>query len=137
MKSIIHKIASFALSIVILLSTMSFALNVHICGDMLVKANMFHSTEGCGMDMENPATESCSITDDNCCDEGQISIEGQDELQLSVNKISFEQQIFVASFIFTYFHINAWTENVSPSFEEYAPPLVVKPIFKLDETYLI
>lgn len=137
MKSIFHKISSVLLAVIVLFSTMSFSLNLHFCGNKMVETSMFHTTEGCGMEMENPATNSCSSEKDNCCDDTQISVEGQDDLQFSIDKISLDQQIFIASFIYTYFQLFEGFENDNPSFEEYAPPLVVKPIFKLDETYLI
>jgi hypothetical protein len=89
------------------------------------------------MEMEKPSTEECSITKKNCCDDEQLAIEGQDELQLQVDKISFEQQTFIASFIYTYINLfEGLDENVS-SYEEYKPPLVIRQIYKIDETYLI
>ena len=64
-------------------------------------------------------------------------VEGQDELQVSLDKISFEQQVFIASFVYTYSNLfEEIKENVS-SYNDYKPPLVIRQIFKIDETYLI
>lgn len=137
MKKVFHKIVSLAMAFVVLFSTMSFTVNMHYCGDTLVETAFFHKSKGCGMEMEKPSTKSCSITKKSCCDDKQLSVEGQDELQLTVDKISFEQQIFIASFVYTYINLfENIDENVS-SFEAYKPPLVVRQIFKIDETYLI
>ena len=125
------------MAFVVILSTLSFTVNMHYCGDTLVETAIFHKAKGCGMEMEKPSTEGCSITKKNCCDDKQLAIEGQDELQLQFDKISFEQQVFITSFLYT--HINLFKgldKNVS-SFDEYKPPLVVRQIFKIDETYLI
>lgn len=125
------------MAFVVLFSTTSFALNMHYCGDTLVETALFNKAKGCGMEMQNPSTEGCSITKKNCCDDKQLVVEGQDELQLQVNKISFDQQVFLASFVYTYILLFDGIENNVSSFEAYKPPLVIRQIFKLDETYLI
>ena len=77
---------------------MSFTVNMHFCGDTLVETAIFYKAEGCGMEMEKPSTEGCAITKKECCTDSQFMIDGQDELQLQVDKISFEQQIFIITF---------------------------------------
>ncbi|MDO6761657.1 hypothetical protein Q4566_15725 [Tamlana sp. 2_MG-2023] len=137
MKQVSHKIMSLAMAFVVLFSTMSFTLNMHYCGDTLVETAMFRKVEGCGMEMEKPSAEGCSIAKMNCCNDEQLVVDGQDELQLQVDKISFEQQVFIASFVYTYINLFEGLDNNVSSFEEYEPPLVIKDIFKIDETYLI
>ena len=137
MKQVFHKIMSLLMAFVVLFSTMSFTINLHYCGDTLVETAIFHKAKGCGMEMSNPSTESCSTIKKNCCDDKQLSIEGQDELQLSFDTLTFEQQQFIASFIYTYIDLfEEYNEDIN-SFREYKPPLVVRQIYKLDETYLI
>ncbi|MFD1015769.1 HYC_CC_PP family protein [Winogradskyella rapida] len=137
MKQVLHKIMSLVMALVVLFSTLSFTVNMHYCGDTLAETAIFNKAKGCGMEMEKPATEGCSITKKNCCNDEQLLVDGQDELQLKVDKISFEQQVFIASFVYAYINLfEGFDKNVS-SYEEYKPPLVVKQIFKIDETYLI
>ena len=137
MRRVFHKIMSLAMSFVVLFSTMSFTVNMHYCGDTLLETAIFHKSKGCGMEMEKPSTEGCFITKKNCCDDKQLVIDGQDELRLNFDKLTFEQQQFVASFINTYINLfEGLYKNVS-FYEEYKPPFVVKQIFKIDETYLI
>jgi hypothetical protein len=137
MKQIFHKISSFLMAIVVLFSTMSFTIDMHYCGDTLVETTIFHKAKGCGMEMEKPSSEGCSITKKNCCDDKQLVIDGQDELKLNFDKLTFEQQQFVASFIYTYINLFEGLDKNVSSFDEYKPPLVVRQIFKIDETYLI
>ena len=125
------------MAFVVLFSTMSFTVDLHYCGDTLMDTAIFHKAETCGMEMENSLTDGCSITKKNCCSDEQLAVEGQDELQLQVDKITFEQQVFIASFVYTYINLFEGLDNNVSSFEEYEPPLVVKQIFKIDETYLI
>ncbi len=125
------------MAFVVLFSTMSFTVNMHYCGDTLVETTLFNKAKGCGMEMEKPSTEGCSITKKNCCDDKQLVIDGQDELKLNFDKLTFEQQQFVASFVYTYINLFEGLDKNVSSYEEYKPPLVVKQIFKIDETYLI
>ena len=137
MKKVLHKIMAFAMAFVVLFSTMSFTVNMHYCGDTLVETAIFHKAKGCGMEMEKPSTEGCSITKKNCCSDKLIVIDGQNELQLKVDKVSFEQQVFLASFVYTFINLFEGLENNVSSFEEYKPPLVIRQLYKIDETYLI
>ena len=137
MKQFFHKIMSLAMAFVVLFSTMSFTVNMHYCGGTLVETAIFQKVKGCGMEMEKPSTEGCSITKKNCCDDKQLAIEGQDELQLQVDNITFEQHLFIASFVYTYINFFEGLENNVSSYEEYKPPLVIRSIYKIDETYLI
>ncbi|MBW2937524.1 hypothetical protein KXJ69_05370 [Aureisphaera sp. CAU 1614] len=137
MKKIFHKIMSFAMATVVLLSTMSFTVDMHYCGNTLVDTSIFQKAKTCGMEMEKPSTEGCSITKKNCCSDKLIVIDGQNELQLKVDKVSFEQQVFLATFVYTFINLFEGLENNVSSFEEYKPPLVIRQLYKIDETYLI
>ena len=137
MKKVSHKIVSLLMAFVLLFSTMSSSVNMHYCGETLMDSAIFKKAETCGMEMENPLTDSCSISKKNCCSDEIFVVDGQDELQLQVEKISFEQQVFIASFVYTYINLFEGLDKNVSSFEEYKPPLVVKQIFKIDETYLI
>ena len=136
-KQVFHKIMSVLMAFVVLFSTMSLTIDMHYCGDTLVETAIFQKAKGCGMEMESPSTEGCSIMKKNCCSDEQILIDGQDELQLSIDKISFEQQIFIASFYYTFINLFEGLEDQITPFEDYSPPLVVKDIHVLDEVYLI
>ncbi|UKM66134.2 hypothetical protein GSB9_02713 [Flavobacteriaceae bacterium GSB9] len=137
MKQQFHKTMSLLMAFVVLFSTLSFTIDMHYCGDTLVETAIFQKAKGCGMEMQQPATNECELTKKNCCDDKQVVIEGQDELQLSVDKIAFEQQLFITSFIYAYINLFEGLDESNASFKAYKPPLVVKQIFKLDETYLI
>ena len=137
MKQVFHKILSIVMTFVLMFSTMSFTVDMHYCGDTLVDAAIFHKAETCGMEMQKATTSSeCSITKKNCCSDEQIVVDGQEELQLSVDNISFEQQLFIASFVYTYINLFEGLEENVTSYRDYAAPLVIRQIYKIDETYL-
>ena len=125
------------MAFVVLVSTTSFTVNMHYCGDTLVETAIFNKAKGCGMEMEKPSTDGCSITKNNCCDDKQLVVDGQDELQLSIDKISIEQQVFITSFVYSYINLFEGLNNNVSSYDDYEPPLVIRQIFKIGETYLI
>ena len=137
MKKVIHKILSMLLAFVVLFSTMSFTIDMHFCGDTLVETAVFQKVKGCGMEMQNPSSEGCSITKKNCCNDEQLLIEGQEDLQLTFDKITIEHQIFIISFFSAYTSLFESSEREYRTYQKYKPPLVKRQIYKLDETYLI
>jgi len=137
MKKIFNKIASISMAFVVLFSTMSFTVDMHFCGGELMDTAIFHKLKTCAMEMQKPSDEVCSIKKSDCCSDKQVVLDGQNELQQTFYKISFEQKVFLASFIHSYSNLFEVSNNTIPSFEEYKPPLVTKQIFKFDETYLI
>ena len=137
MKQVLHKIMSFAMTFVVLFSTMSFTVNMHYCGNTLVETAIFQKAKGCGMEMQKPLTEGCAITKKDCCKNEQSVVDGQDELQLQIDTITFEQQVFIASFVHSYINGFEGLNNNVSSYEEYKPPLVIRQLYKIDETYLI
>ena len=142
MKQVFHKITSFLMAFVVLFSTMSFTISEHYCGEILVDTAIFHKAKSCGMDAanlqtENTSDEDCSIKKKNCCSEKETVIDGQDELKLSLDHFSLDKQLIVASFVYTYLNLfEGLEENVIP-FQDYSPPVVVKDILLLDESFLI
>ena len=137
MKQVFHKTMSMLMAFVVLFSTMSFTLDMHYCGDTLVETAFFHKAKGCGMEMEKPSTEGCAITKKKCCNDEQLVVDGQDELQVSVDKICFEQQLLIAAYVYTYMNLFEGFDSKVSSFEKYKPPLVIRQLYKIDETYLI
>lgn len=125
------------MAFVVLLSTLSFTLNMHYCGETLVETAVFHKAKGCGMEFQNSSIEGCAITKTNCCNDKQLLIDGQDELQLKIDKVSFEQQIFLATLVFSYINLFEGSENRVTTYQDYKPPLVIRQLYKIDETYLI
>ena len=137
MKQIFHKIVSFRMAFVVLFSTMSFSVNMHYCGDTLVETAIFHKAKGCGMEMQKPSTDRCNVNKKNCCNNKQLVVDGQNELQQSFDSLSLEQQKIVVSFVCSYLNLIEIVKEDVNSYTDYTPPLVIRQLFKLDETYLI
>jgi len=90
------------------------------------------------MESGQPADDcDTTIPEDSCCTDKQIVIEGQDELKLSFDTLNFEQQVFVATFVYTYANLfEGLDANVIP-FKDYRPPILIRDFQKLHEIYII
>ncbi|WP_179346588.1 HYC_CC_PP family protein [Winogradskyella ursingii] len=137
MKKVLYKILSFTLALVVIFSTMSFTFNLHYCGGTLVETVLFQQVKGCGMETSNPSAEGCSITKKNCCDNKQEVVDGQDELQISFDTLSFEQQTFIAAFTYSYINLFEGTESEEVPFNDYPRPFVKRNVQVLHQTFLI
>lgn len=137
MKIILHKIASFLMALIVFFSTSSFTIDKHFCGDVLVDSSIFNEAKPCDMELQNSTdSEGCSMKDD-CCRDEQIIVHGHNDLKTSVVKINLEQQIFVASFIYSYINLFEDIQTDKNSFRDYSPPPLVRDIQVLDQTFLI
>jgi hypothetical protein len=60
----------------------------------------------------------------SCYSDEQLVVDGQNELKLNLDQTSFEQQFFIALFVYTYSTLFEGVENNTATFETYHPPLV-------------
>lgn len=138
MKELIHKIMAIIMSFVVLFSTMSFSVGMHYCGGSLIDTALFDKANSCGMEIqkEMSSTNDEMISND-CCHDEEILIKGQKELKISFDSLDFHQQVFIASFVYSYLNPLVDLNKKEITFDDYPPPLIVKTIYKLDEVYLI
>jgi len=126
------------MAFVVLFSTMSFTVSEHFCGDHLVDSGLFSRAESCGMEMGKPSpVKDCSTLKKDCCKDVVKQIEGQKNLKIDFSTLNFQQQVFVASFAYSYVNLfEGLAVNIIP-FKYYTPPLLVTDILVLDQTFLI
>lgn len=133
MKKILQKSGSLVMALLVLFSTMSFTVDKHFCGTYLVDQAVFSKAKDCGM--EHPS-EGEMITDDGCSDQ-QISVQGQDDLKISINDLDLSQQVFLSTFTYSYIGLFQELPQQLIPFSDYSPPLLVRDIQVLHETFLI
>ena len=142
MKKIYHKTISVLLALIVLLSTMSFSLDMHFCGDHLVDFSIFDQVGTCMMKAEKSKDfGTCEVmkmdTETRCCSDIEVTIEGQDDLKVSFDQLTFDQQVFITSFGYSYKHLfERFEENLIP-FRDYSPPPLIRDVQILDQTFLI
>ena len=138
MKTVFKNITAISLACLVLISTMSFVISEHYCGGKLVASAIFTKAESCGMEMqEPPVTAQNEVKKDSCCKDVEKLIEGQDDLKLDFTNLDQHQQVFIASFIYSYINLFESIDKENIHFKDYSPPLIVKDIQVLDESFLI
>ncbi|MDY2585990.1 MULTISPECIES: HYC_CC_PP family protein [Flavobacteriaceae] len=138
MKAIFFKIVSFCMALLVFVSTMSFTIESHYCGDVLVDTSVFGKVESCGMEVQQKTSSTeCDITKKDCCSDEQLVVDGQDNLKISFDKLDKEQQILVATFIYSYVNLFTELQTENISFRDYSPPPLVRDVQVLDQTFLI
>ena len=126
------------MALLVLLSTFSFAIESHYCGDVLVDTSWFGEAESCGMDVQHkPTSEENSFENNNCCNDELIAIDGQEVLSISLEDLTFEQQLFVVSFIYSYINLYEGTDSKIIPFKNYSPPPLIRDVQTLDQVFLI
>ena len=122
------------MAIVVLLSTMSFTVEKHFCGDSLVDISIVGNVERCNTDKNLSKT----TMKNNCCKDEVYHIEGQDKLQKeSLSKLSFEQQKVFVAFLFSYHSIYVDYKNEQSFYKDFSPPDLDRDIRVLYQTFLI
>ena len=135
-KQVLHNVFSIALAILVLLSTVSFTIEKHYCGDVLVDVSVFTEVEKCGM--EPSEIESSKLIKKSCCKDEIEFMHGQDELKFtSFDDLDIDQQLIFASFIYSYINLyDGLPKQIIPH-RNYSPPNLVADIQVLDQVFVI
>jgi len=136
-KGVLKNITAICLAFFVMASTMSFTINEHYCGGSLVDTSLFVKADTCMMeDMLMSNSDTASIKD-SCCNDIITIVDGQDEVHQNGKQISFQHQLFITTFLYTYSALFSNNESTVVAFKEYIPPILVKDIQVLDEAFLI
>ncbi|WP_425077324.1 HYC_CC_PP family protein [Psychroserpens sp. S379A] len=135
-KAILHKAFSALMALLVLFSTVSFTVEKHFCGDVLIDTAVFSEAEKCKM--EAFEIEQSKITKKHCCKDVTEVVEGQDQLKPSkIESITSQQQMFVVSYLYTYVNtLNELPKLIIPH-KNYSPPDLIEEILILEEVFLI
>ncbi|MCB0474391.1 MAG: hypothetical protein KDC69_01880 [Flavobacteriaceae bacterium] len=126
------------MAIMVLLSTFSFMVDMHYCGDNLVDVAIFSKAETCGMEAQTTTTTSdCNMTKKNCCHEEQLLVKGQHELNNNVQKLPFSEQVFLTAFFVSYVELFEGLEEQVIPYRNYKPPLIISDLRVLHQVFRI
>ncbi|MFT6964308.1 MAG: hypothetical protein ACJAWV_004049, partial [Flammeovirgaceae bacterium] len=108
MKIFLHKSTAVFMALLVLLTTMSFSVDMHFCGETLVDFSFVKQAKTCGMEQSEAVSNSAksTLTKNSCCSDKQLLVEGQDNLNSHFENLTFEQQTLFVVFIQTYFGIS-------------------------------
>lgn len=140
LKEKLRQITATVMALIVLFSTMSFTVDMHYCGNHLVDFSLFDNVDTCMMKAKiAKSSRDCSMMEMgmDCCTDVEVVLQGQDDLKISFDQLTFDQQIFVTSYIYSYIDIfEGLVENIVP-FKDYWPPPLIRDILILDQTFLI
>ncbi len=126
------------MALLVFVSTMSFTIESHYCGNVLVDTSMFGKVETCVKAVQKKTySTKCDNIKKDCCTNEQLVVDGQDNLKISFNKLDKEQQILVATLIYSYVNLFTELKTENISVRDYSPPVLVKDVQVLHETFLI
>ena len=95
-KTVVHKVFSMALALLVLLSTFSFKMETHFCGSNSVDIAVFSKVKSCCDLSKNSATQ-LQFAKKSCCNNKVISVDGLK--QFKVVPLSVElplEKVFIA-----------------------------------------
>lgn len=136
MKKFVSKITAILLALVVLLSTFSFNVEKHFCGDSLVAISYVGNVDSCN-DVEKDSCESKTI-EPSCCKDDTEFLKGQTQIQKSpVEKVIFAKiTIEVTSYIYNkQLFLNLEKQFVPHRL--YIPPKLFSDIQVLHEVFII
>lgn len=127
----LHRVFSLTMAILVLFSTVSFTIEKHFCGDVLVDVSYFVEGDTCGMETKEMTLKK------SCCKDEIDVVEGQDELQLESFDDFNIQPEFLAVFVYAYVNLfDGLPKKVIPH-KDYSPPNLVTDIQVLDQVFII
>lgn len=132
----IYKVFSVAMALLVLMSTLSFTMEKHFCGDTLIDVAIFTKAIDCGMDIA--AVSKISSEKQSCCKDELEIVKGQDTLKkTSFDDWHLEQQFFLTALVYSFTNLfEGSPEQVSPH-KDYSPPHLVVDIHVLDQVFII
>ncbi len=137
MKQFLHKVFSIGMTLLLMASTVSWSVGQHYCMGRLMNVSLFEHADDCGMMMNSGDESAYTEIKNSCCSDKVVVIEGQDDLKLSLEEISLDEQQFLIAFTLSYVDLVPNFEDQKNPFSHYLPPKLVKDIQVLDAVFLI
>lgn len=137
MKKVFHSIISVAIALLLVVSTISWSVEKHYCMGHLMDIALFSEPDSCGMGAGMAENTGEDKSSSSCCNDEVLVLGGQDDLQISFDDLSFENQQFLVAFTYSYNNLNSFGERKTSPRDTYPPPLLVKNIQLLDQVFII
>lgn len=122
------------MALLLLMSTVSWTVDKHLCMGRVMDVAFFSSAEDCGMES---AMVVFGDTENHCCADESFTLEGQDDLKLTWNDLDLDTQVVVFAWAQSYLDLFSDLEQRPVANSTYPPPLLVHDFNILYEVYLI
>ena len=136
LKQVLHRLASIAMAVLLLFSTVSFTVEKHFCGDVLIDVAVFSAAEKCNMEASGDTKE--QIAKMPCCKDTLDVIEGQNQLKVKTfDDLNFETQQFLYAYVYSFKVLFETLPILNNAYKHYKPPNLIADIQVLDQVFLI
>ncbi|MEP2238681.1 MAG: hypothetical protein ABJI22_10010 [Maribacter sp.] len=137
MKQLLHKLFSVIMAMLLLLSTISWTVEKHLCMGRVMDVALFDHAEDCGMKAGLALLEDAPSVKKHCCADEAFTMQGQDDLTRDFSKFDFSQQVFLVSFTNAYLDLfkDSFENNIP--FNSYPPPTLAEDLNILHQVFLI
>jgi hypothetical protein len=139
MKNFIHNVLAVFMSVVVLMTTMSFTVDMHYCGDSLIDFSFIQQVESCGMEKQMVAS-SCGATtlsEKSCCTDKTVVKEGNEDLKISFDRLTLDQHLFIVAFTHSLMDQFTQIDLKTTPFVDYPPPFLERDVQVLHQSFLI
>jgi len=138
MKKILTKISVCILALIVLLSSMSFTVEKHYCGETLVDVSYFGGAESCcAKAMKKMDHEEEEPKKKGCCSNEFELIESPTFDKERITSFTPEEVQFFAFYVYSYINLFQEVELEKEFYKDFSPPDIVRDIQILHETFLI
>ncbi len=125
------------MALLLLLSTISWTVEKHLCMGQVMDIALFNKADDCGMEAGLALLGDTSIEKKHCCDNEAFTMQGQDTLNLDVSHFDFSQQVFLISFTTSYLCLLQETTEKNIALDSYPPHILAKDLNILHQVFLI
>lgn len=127
------------MAMLLLLSTISWTVEKHLCMGRVMDVALFDHAEDCGMKAGLSLLEDTPTVKKHCCNNEAFTMQGQDDLTHEFSKFDFSQQAFLVSFTSTYMYFGLFEDSVEEKilFNSDPPPILVENLNILHQVFLI
>ena len=133
MKKLFSKIIATCLSLIVILSSMSFTIDKHYCGEFLVDVSYFGKADDCGMSMKGHSKKMKK----KCCKDETEIIESKTFNKEKLLSFTPETIEFFVFHLYSYINLYEDADVEKEFYKDFSPPDVVQDIQILHETFLI
>ncbi len=135
MRKLFTKITATILSLIVLMSSMSFTIDKHYCGETLVDISYFGQADDCGMKM-NMNSESPKMKK-KCCKNVTEFVEFDAFDKEKVLTLTPKELQFLVFHVHSYLTLYEDVKLDKEFYKDFSPSDVVQDIHVLNETFLI
>ncbi len=138
MAKYITKIATIFMALAVLISTMSFTIDISYCKGKLIDASIYSKANSCEPEIGITLTLDCCIDQKRCCIYQQIVVDGQNEIRINTfYDPKLNSQWLVAILFQSYLGLFEALPKHIARYNEYLPPKLVIDLLVAHQVFLI